>query len=924
MTFYKRRSSQSRRGPFMEKTTSPSKLVLLIPILLAPLLAAAESTGFYHVEQKAGWWWIVDPQGKPFLAIGTDHCNYRVHWCEKLGYAPYHRNCVKKYEGNEKAWARSATDRLKKWGFTCLGANSSRSTRRRGLPHTEFCGFGTLFASIDAISPKKTWTGFPNVFNPRFEKFCDERARKVCAPNRDDPMLLGYFLDNELEWFGKNRTKWGLCDDLFSLPPHSSARAAFARFIRDRYKKIGEFNKVWGTKFKSFGELQAHKGAIEVTDPHALADKLDFVRLIADRYFAITTAAVRKYDPNHMILGARFAGEAPNIWDIAGTYCDVVSVNCYRRLDVERGIFTDGFPEELDNWARMCGRPMMVTEWSFPALDSGLPCKHGAGERFDTQAQRASAYALFQKFLFSRPYIVGSMFFMWVDEPKLGISRAFPEDSNYGLVNEQDEPYTALTRTASKVNRLAEAIHAGRIAEVGLSLGPEGKLLAENYGRAAAEYTLRMAIDGKVARRRLEIAPSGKEEIAIPNLKEPGGHLLVCDLEGAEDEVNLSDNRIYALRYNAGSPWTEGVARRLPIVAANPTTAAVSAPLLSVALPRAVEWAALRSTRFREAATGREIAHQVVAIDGRRHLLFRPNKPFEPLSSVTYFLTEGKKSAGTSPAPLLRVRRTTEGLVIENGRLRLAYSNKTGCLLDKVELDGIELGRVSTLVWQKPGGNVWTKPVRTRIVGLTTGPAAVSLEILSEYNAGATTHSAPGEKSTEGTGSTRGSYTIRHIITVPPATPWFEVRALELKNTDAKDWMLWAHYICVFSKIGGTSEDDEVGGPDVPNYYRLIRGWFDPKNNLTYGVLLPKQGNYRAYFWTDKKGKEHPDLWQELKKLVRAGETVRLARTPVFVFGVQGEREKRTWSGLFERISALSNLRCQVFREETRKNPDGQ
>jgi hypothetical protein len=30
-----------------------------------------------------------------------------------------------------------------------------------------------------------------------------------------------------------------------------------------------------------------------------------------------------------------------------------------------------------------------MTEWSFPALDAGVPSIHGAGQRFRTQAERA-------------------------------------------------------------------------------------------------------------------------------------------------------------------------------------------------------------------------------------------------------------------------------------------------------------------------------------------------------------------------------------------------------------------------------------------------------------------------------------------------------------------------------------------------------
>lgn len=98
-----------------------------------------------------------------------------------------------------------------------------------------------------------------------------------------------------------------------------------------------------------------------------------------------------------------------------------------------------------------------------------LPCQHGAGQRVATQRDRARAFTIFQKFLFSTPFIVGSDFFMWVDEPALGISSTFPEDSNYGLVNERDEPYLKLTKAASSLNPRVYRIHSGKVP-VGLVL----------------------------------------------------------------------------------------------------------------------------------------------------------------------------------------------------------------------------------------------------------------------------------------------------------------------------------------------------------------------------------------------------------------------------------------------------------------------
>ena len=433
-------------------------------------------TGFFHLEKHGDTWWVIDPNGHGFYIIGTDHVNYEVHWCEELGYAPYHRNMVAKYE-NEDAWAANTAARLLKWGFNSLGANNSLSIRYRGLAHTEFLSMGASFSHIDDIVPKIHWTGFPNVFSPRFEKHCDRVAREKCAPNRDDPWLLGYFIDNELEWHGKSYTDWGLWEEAFKKPPEHTAKQGLMDFLKERYPSVEDFNEAWETKFQSFQELA------EELSPPGLPDDVelersasevrqDFVRLVTDKYFQITTNAIRKYDPNHIILGTRFADTCPDVWDIAGKYCDIVSVNTYRRLDLDTGVI-EGYAEDLDRWYSQAGKPLMITEWSFCALDSGLPCTYGGGQRFDTQEQRAKAFSILQEFLFRRPYMVGSDYFMWVDQPAQGIADTFPENTNYGLVDVNDEPYQLLTQAATQLHRKVYEHHLRAIP--GTKVTPEPK-----------------------------------------------------------------------------------------------------------------------------------------------------------------------------------------------------------------------------------------------------------------------------------------------------------------------------------------------------------------------------------------------------------------------------------------------------------------
>lgn len=423
---------------------------------------SAKPTSFFHPQQIDGRWWLIDPKGRAFYMIGTDHIRYQGHWCQKLGFAPYGRKMKAKY-GTEQKWAEATAARLADWGFNTLPAGHCASLRYRRFAHIEFLSFGSSFASIDDLCPKTTWTGFPNVFSPKWSRHCEKIARRRCAPVKEDPWLIGYFLDNELEWYGKNHQAWGLFAEAWKKPATHSAKRAWIDFVKGEWKSPADFRADWGVAIADFEALAQH---VEVSEPRTdrareIAQR--WVRHVAELYFKHCAAAIRRHDPNHLVLGSRFAGRAPDIWDVAGRHCDIVSFNAYPRIDVEWGV-PASFVDQVRAFHRAAGKPLMITEWSFPALDSGLPCKHGAGMRVDTQAQRAACFTHFQKLMFSFPFMVGSNFFMFVDEPALGISETFPEDSNYGLVNEEDEPYAELTQAAARLNRRVYELHAaGRL-----------------------------------------------------------------------------------------------------------------------------------------------------------------------------------------------------------------------------------------------------------------------------------------------------------------------------------------------------------------------------------------------------------------------------------------------------------------------------
>ena len=95
------------------------------------------------------------------------------------------------------------------------------------------------------------------IIAPALTPVLEIARRQKCAANRDDPWLLGYFLDNELEWFGKNHKVEGLFDEAWKKSAEHSAKQAWIAFLKKELSSIAAFNEIFGTAFSDFEELAA-------------------------------------------------------------------------------------------------------------------------------------------------------------------------------------------------------------------------------------------------------------------------------------------------------------------------------------------------------------------------------------------------------------------------------------------------------------------------------------------------------------------------------------------------------------------------------------------------------------------------------------------------------------------------------------------
>jgi len=196
---------------------------------------------------------------------------------------------------------------------------------------------------------------------------------------------------------------------------------------------------------RTFDELNDQ--GLAVSTPQANADMTDYTGLFLDTYFNVVTSAVRKNDPNHMIIGNRLQRGTINseqLCRIMGKYLDIVSYNYYTNA------FDTDFLKKIYQWTG--DKPIILSEfyWDSPS-DSGLP---GGVKDSGSQKERGLAYRNYVEQAAALGFIVGVEWYTLVDEPITGFwyGKYGGENGNTGLLGVTDRPWKPMIEEMVKTN----------------------------------------------------------------------------------------------------------------------------------------------------------------------------------------------------------------------------------------------------------------------------------------------------------------------------------------------------------------------------------------------------------------------------------------------------------------------------------------
>ena len=293
-----------------------------------PAAPKRENKGFFRVEKIKERWWLRNPENQLFWSIGINHVDPAT-----LRYTDSEAVWERAYDNNMQKWLAAVKADFTSWGFNTLGWNQEVVTindenhrHSRSFTFEEYQWLDMPYCHLLPFIESHQWeieTRLPDIRSAGFAEWCDYVARDQCARMKEDPKLIGYFFTDCPTWI------------------HHS-------------------------------DLTAWKAPI--FDPEMLetpAGKKELFEL-AQTYYRVITESIRRYDPNHLILGDRYEANRPlpeEVLKAALPYVDVLSFQCFGDADWVK--------ERLGKWGQQFDKPLLLADnaqW-VPPIEPGWPPK---------------------------------------------------------------------------------------------------------------------------------------------------------------------------------------------------------------------------------------------------------------------------------------------------------------------------------------------------------------------------------------------------------------------------------------------------------------------------------------------------------------------------------------------------------------------
>lgn len=366
------------------------------------------ATGYFGLAKtEKGGWSFVDPDGEPFFSVAVNHIDD-----SDLRY-PHNVDVWDRKYGARRSWTAGVVSDLAELNFNTIGWTCQYISGGWGealdwfgdpvdlghstaWPDQDLLDAGMPYVVQIRVQEIEDWNGHPafrDVYGEDFKKYADWIARRMVSDHKNSRNLIGYFLVDIPAWL-----------------PHAAGR-------------------FW----PGFEGLTPEEHDAKLYD-------------VAREYYKTVTEAIRRYDPNHLILGDRYNGNKgiPEAALRAMTeFVDVLSVQYFTgKSEAEYTTMI----EDLRGWHELTGKPVVIAD-----IGNWVPTEMNPHRTSDmtTQAERGADYAYGLARAAAEPWIIGWHWCGFIENLGRG----------WGIKTAEDEFYTEMTDQVKDANgRVRDAL----------------------------------------------------------------------------------------------------------------------------------------------------------------------------------------------------------------------------------------------------------------------------------------------------------------------------------------------------------------------------------------------------------------------------------------------------------------------------------
>lgn len=389
------------------------------------------NTNFIHLINEDSIWWFQDHLNKKFITTGMNHVDEGP-----ILFNEINKSWMKKKFGDDiqSSWgglnpkatnistfADMVVDDFKNYGFNTIPFHSY-TVPLQLYEERKIYYIAKIKVQQICLTHMKRENGerFPDVFSSSFRNKLDSLAKDVCSPLKDAKYLIGYtFFDmpdlKSIRPFQKKKFKdkgliYPWVQDLRALPAESSGKQKWIEILKKNHSDAFSAGQVYGfNEIESWSELSSSTNW--PTNPNnpslALKDAEEMFTLIAQEWYRLHHAAIKRYDPNHLILGDKHdVGYGNHVHKIPdgvlsaiGTFTDVLMIQSYTHYGAHHQLMLNELYEK-------CGIPIINGDHSFS-------CSHEhqsktKGIQCNSQKEVANAYYTYMKNITKKhPFMLG-------------------------------------------------------------------------------------------------------------------------------------------------------------------------------------------------------------------------------------------------------------------------------------------------------------------------------------------------------------------------------------------------------------------------------------------------------------------------------------------------------------------------------------